>query len=45
MDVEPNLAMLPSSEIFSGDFTRIGLFEMGINGTCIRKIAEFDLVI
>ncbi|NCU38742.1 DUF1045 domain-containing protein [Candidatus Saccharibacteria bacterium] len=43
MDVEPNLAVLPSSEIFSGDFTRIGLFEMGTNGTCIRKIAEFDL--
>jgi hypothetical protein len=28
---------------FSGQFVKIGLFEMGDNGTCVRKIAEFDL--
>lgn len=43
IDIEPDLTPLPSSAIFTGEFTRIGLFEMGPNGTCIRKIAEFDL--
>jgi len=33
---------LPSSEDFSGTFPKLGLFEMGDNGTCVRKIAEFD---
>lgn len=28
---------------FVGTFTHLGLFEMGDNGTCIRKIAEFKL--
>jgi 2'-5' RNA ligase len=28
---------------FSGAFTHLGLFEMGENGTCIRKIAAFEL--
>ncbi len=28
---------------FNGVFDRLGLFEMGENGTCIRKIAEFPL--
>lgn len=28
---------------FSGLFDKIGLFEMGDNGTCVRKIAEFEL--
>lgn len=35
--------VLPSPSDFSGGFPKIGLFEMGDNGTCIRKIAEFDL--
>lgn len=30
-------------ETFSGAFPKIGLFEMGDNGTCVRLIAEFDL--
>jgi len=34
---------LPDISLFSGAFDRIGLFEMGPNGTCIRKIAEFPL--
>lgn len=42
-EIEPDLTVLPSSEIFDGVFDRIGLFEMGPNGTCIRKIAEFNL--
>lgn len=28
---------------FNGYFTKLGLFEMGDNGTCVRKIAEFEL--
>lgn len=28
---------------FSGQFARLALFEMGPNGTCIRRIKEFDL--
>lgn len=41
--VEPDLSGLPDPALFTGMFTRIGLFEMGQNGTCIRKIAEFSL--
>lgn len=42
-EIEPDLAILPPSTIFTGEFDRLGLFEMGQNGTCIRKIAEFKL--
>lgn len=34
---------LPDVAEFSGTFSRLGLFEMGDNGTCVCKIAEFDL--
>jgi len=34
---------LPEPNEFSGRFVRLGLFEMGDNGTCVRKIAEFEL--
>jgi len=38
------LELLPQDvSTFSGEFDRLGLFEMGENGTCIRKIAEFSL--
>ncbi len=38
------LELLPQDVTsFSGVFDRLGLFEMGENGTCIRKIAEFPL--
>ncbi|MCA9347949.1 DUF1045 domain-containing protein [Candidatus Saccharibacteria bacterium] len=38
------LELLPQdASTFSGEFDRLGLFEMGENGTCIRKIAEFPL--
>lgn len=43
VEIEPDLSVLPNASIFTGTFTRIGLFEMGPNGTCIRKIAAFDL--
>lgn len=43
VETEPDLSVLPDSTIFDGVFTRIGLFEMGLNGTCIRKIAECNL--
>jgi hypothetical protein len=33
---------LPNPNEFSGTFTKLGLFEMGDNGTCVRRIAEFD---
>lgn len=41
-EIEPDLSGLLNPSIYTGEFTRIGLFEMGTNGTCIRKIAEFD---
>jgi hypothetical protein len=34
---------LPPPESFAGQFTRLGLFEMGENGECLREIAEFEL--
>lgn len=38
------LELLPQDvSTFSGVFDRLGLFEMGENGTCIRKIVEFTL--
>ncbi len=38
------LELLPQDVgTFSGVFDRLGLFEMGENGTCVRKIAEFPL--
>lgn len=37
------LDMLPSINTFEGSFLKIGLFEMGNNGTCIRQIATYDL--
>lgn len=43
VEIEPDLSVLPSSTIFTGEFDRLGLFEMGQNGTCVRKIAEFSL--
>lgn len=43
IEVEPDLSVLPPVKVFSGEFTRIGLFEMGANGTCIREIAVFNL--
>lgn len=36
-------ALLGDPSRFSGLFDRIGLFEMGDNGTCIRKIGEWKL--
>lgn len=35
---------LPDIALFDGTFDRIGLFEMGPNGTCVRQIAEFPLL-
>lgn len=43
-DIEPNLSVLPPETMFTGIFDRIGLFEMGDNGTCVRKIAEARLL-
>lgn len=35
--------VLPPVSDFGGQFVKLGLFEMGDNGTCIRKISEFEL--
>lgn len=35
--------VLPDMATFNGTFDRLGLFEMGDNGTCVRKIAEWSL--
>lgn len=42
-ETEPDLSVLPEPTAFTGKFTKIGLFEMGDNGTCIRPLATFDL--
>lgn len=34
---------LPDPTTFSGRFLELGLFELGDNGTCIRKVAGFAL--
>lgn len=39
------LQTLPDIQSFSGTFNRIGLFEMGDFGTCIRPLAIVDLPI
>ncbi len=35
--------LLQEVPTFDGSFVKIGLFEMGENGTCIKKIKEFSL--
>jgi hypothetical protein len=43
-DYKPEvLELLPDIRSFDGNFNRIGLFEMGDNGTCVRQISEFKL--
>ncbi len=42
-DESVDTSSLVDSSEFSGQFTHIGLFEMGDHGTCVRKIAEFKL--
>jgi len=42
-DQDVSSLSLPPVQEFSGVFTKLGLFEMGDNGTCVRKIAEFEL--
>ena len=39
-----DLTKLPDLSTMNATFSRIGLFEMGENGTCVRKLAEFSLV-
>jgi hypothetical protein len=34
---------LPDISKFSDTFSKIGLYEMGSNGTCIRQVAEYKL--
>ena len=41
---EPFIETLPGLHQFDGKFDRIGLFEMGDNGTCVREIATFALI-
>lgn len=38
------LELLPDITTFNGSFVRLGLFEMGSNGTCIRLIKTVDLL-
>jgi len=38
-----DLTTLPDVSTFKASFSKIGIFEMGENGTCVRKIAEFSL--
>ena len=38
------LEVLHQFSTFNGVFTRLGLFEMGDNGTCVREIKTFDFL-
>lgn len=38
-----NTASLADVHTFNASFVKLGIFEMGDNGTCVRKIAEFKL--
>jgi hypothetical protein len=40
---DDSLESLGNLTAYDGVFPKIGLFEMGDNGTCVRKIAEFKL--
>ncbi len=43
-EIAPLMNTLPKdSASFDGLFSKIGLFELGENGTCIRKVAEFNI--
>lgn len=37
------LDQLPDISTFSGNFVKLGLFEMGSNGTCVREIKTFGI--
>lgn len=39
-----DLTKLPDLSMMNATFSKIGIFEMGENGTCVRKLAEFNLV-
>jgi len=34
---------LPPKEDFGGTYIAIGLFEMGDNGTCVKKVGAWEL--
>jgi hypothetical protein len=40
---EHTLKSLPVKESFDGKYTVLGIFELGDNGTCVRKIQTWDL--
>jgi len=42
-DTHVKISTLPLAKEFNGSFTKLGLFEMGENGTCIREISTFLL--
>lgn len=35
---------LPKASVFDGRFVKIGLYELGVSNTCVRKLAEFPLL-
>lgn len=40
---EIDVSVLPDIDELSGQFVKLGLFEMGDNGACVRTLAEFNL--
>ena len=38
------LDLLPAISGFDGKFVKLGLFEMGSNGTCVRMITTVELL-
>ncbi len=42
-DQELRALQLPDFHDFTGLFDKVGLYEMGDNGTCVRRVMEFSL--
>lgn len=42
-DHKTELTALPAPKELNGEYSTLGLFEMGENGTCIKQVAVYDL--
>lgn len=38
-----DISKLPDAPVFSGTFDKLGFFESGDNGTCVRLLSSYDL--
>lgn len=42
-DQQNSLQILPPEKVFEGQYTQLGLYEMGNNGTCVQEVRKWDL--